>query len=38
MQPVISLPKLRGRPFRINEISEKIDEILGVDAPQQRIS
>jgi hypothetical protein len=23
------MPKLRGRPFRINEISEKIDEILG---------
>ena len=38
MQPVISMPKLRGRPFRINEISEKIDEILGVEAPRERIS
>lgn len=26
--PVISMPKVRGRPFRISEISARIDEIL----------
>jgi 2-oxoglutarate ferredoxin oxidoreductase subunit alpha len=29
LKPVISLSKVRGRPFRINEISDKIDELLG---------
>lgn len=28
LAPVISMPKVRGRPFRISEISAKIDELL----------
>ena len=29
LKPVISMTKVRGRPFKISEISEKIDELLG---------
>jgi 2-oxoglutarate ferredoxin oxidoreductase subunit alpha len=29
MKPVISMTKVRGRPFKISEISAKIDELLG---------
>jgi 2-oxoglutarate ferredoxin oxidoreductase subunit alpha len=29
LKPVISMSKVRGRPFKISEISEKIDELLG---------
>lgn len=29
LKPVISMPKVRGRPFRINEISSMIDDLLG---------
>lgn len=34
LQPVISMPKVRGRPFKISELVNKIDEILG--SPNQR--
>lgn len=29
LRPVISMPKVRGRPFKISELSAKIDELLG---------
>ena len=29
LMPVISMPKVRGRPFKISELANKIDEILG---------
>ncbi len=29
LKPVICMSKVRGRPFKISEISEKIDELLG---------
>ncbi|HNS01868.1 MAG TPA: 2-oxoacid:acceptor oxidoreductase subunit alpha [Anaerolineae bacterium] len=29
LKPVISMTKVRGRPFKISEISAKIDELLG---------
>ena len=29
LKPVITMSKVRGRPFKISEISEKIDELLG---------
>jgi 2-oxoglutarate/2-oxoacid ferredoxin oxidoreductase subunit alpha len=29
LKPVISMSKVRGRPFKISEISEMIDELLG---------
>jgi 2-oxoglutarate ferredoxin oxidoreductase subunit alpha len=29
LKPVISMSKVRGRPFKISEISAKIDELLG---------
>ena len=29
LKPVVSMTKVRGRPFKISEISEKIDELLG---------
>ncbi|MEI2689983.1 MAG: 2-oxoacid:acceptor oxidoreductase subunit alpha [Anaerolineae bacterium] len=32
LKPVISMTKVRGRPFKISEISAKIDELLGVQS------
>lgn len=29
LKPVITMSKVRGRPFKISEISQKIDELLG---------
>jgi 2-oxoglutarate ferredoxin oxidoreductase subunit alpha len=29
LKPVITMSKVRGRPFKISEISAKIDELLG---------
>ena len=33
LKPVISMPKVRGRPFKISELDNKIDEILGQSQP-----
>ena len=32
LRPVIAMSKVRGRPFKISEISAKIDELLGEEA------